>query len=554
MGNGNNRLILGTGSIIVGDVTEIGTGILTLSGDASGFTGNTLVSGGTLVIGSSAMGLSGNVTNNGVLDVQSSRLAVGGAVAGNGTIGLAVDTSAHGYLVNSAAGSDLSQMHVRIDDGSTVRLNQTLVLAQGYAGTVPVGLTADGYYHLFRVVQATGGGTDSQGVAYNTGSLLLTDVGATGGTATTSTNNAAMVVQTYNGSNAALGQLGFAVTSLTSQADIDKAGAQLRPETSSASQAAAFGSVGQALQTITLRNDTIRTSQSGETGMSAGDALEEAGVWAQSFGSTTSQGVFRGIDGYRSNTAGFALGGDTKVLDAARAGVALAYARTYVGDKGTRSGSGERVDSYIASLYSTYTGSPWYVDTSVTAGWHDYDSTRLVSVTNAPTEVAKGRFSAFQYGAKAEFGYPVPVGRLVVTPLASLTYNHLAQNNYTETNAPASALHVDGVDADSLRSSLGSKVDTTFVMDNGWAIQPTARAAWVHEFSDKAPAQTSQFVAAGGGAFTTPGQRQVADGLGLGASVNLVGGGGFSVSLKYDTEMKRKNISQTGSLEARLSF
>jgi outer membrane autotransporter protein len=537
-----------------GSVTQLGAGYLVMSGTQT-YAGPTTISAGGLGF-SANTSLAGALTNNSVLDLGTNKLTVAGAVTGTGLIDLTVGSQTHGYINNysqtgSQTGSSLNTMAVAINSG-TVTSNETLLLVNNYAGATPGNLLTAYDYHLFHVVQASAAGQDSQGIGYTAGALLLSDVVAN--SAVVPTNNASLAVTNYNGSNVSLQQLSFAVQSLTSPAAINKAGAQLRPEANGGTQAAASSAAGQALQAITVHNDNVRTAQAGGTGLSAGESGAGLGLWGQSFGTTADQGTRKGIDGYASNTMGFALGGDAEVFEQTRLGAAIAYAKTNVGDKASRDGSGEKVNSYIASVYGSYTGEPWYVDGTLNAGHHDYDSTRLVAIPGAATEIAKGSFSAFQYGAKAEAGYPIPVDSYKVTPLASLAYSHLGQQSYTETQAVGADLAVARLGSESLRSGIGAKVATTFDAGEGWAVEPTLRASWLHEFKNKSVEQTSQFVAAGGGAFTTPGVKQAADSAALGAGLNLAGPDGMSFSVKYDAELKDKYTSHTGVLEARIDF
>jgi outer membrane autotransporter protein len=544
LGTGYGVAVTGTGG-----VNQIGTGVLSINGTL-GYTGTTTITHGSVVVAGNSS-LAGALINNSVLDLGTNQLTVAKAITGNGLIDLSVGSETHGYISNnSQTGSTLNNMSLGL--AGTVTANETLVLVNNYAGSAPTGLTTIDGSHLFHVIQASAAGQDSQGIGYTAGALLLSDVPTT--SAVVPTNNASLAVTNYAGSNPQLQYLSLQVQSLTSQAAINKAGAQLRPEANGGTQAAVFSSTGQALQAITVHNDNIRTAEAGGTGVSAGEAGNGLGLWGQTFGTTADQGTRKGVDGYASNTMGFALGGDAEVLEQTRIGAAIAYAKTHVGDKGTRDGSGEKVDSYLGSLYGTYTGEPWYVDGTLTAGHHDYDSTRLVAIGNAPTEIAKGSFSAFQYGAKVEAGYPVPVDSYKVTPLASLAYTHLGQQGYTETQALGADLAVARLATESLRSGIGAKVATTFDAGDGWLLEPTLRASWQHEFKNQVVEQTSQFVAAGGGAFTTPGVKQAADSAVLGTSLNVAGPDGVSFSVKYDAELKDKYASHTGVLEARINF
>ncbi|GEM_PF-1962171 len=586
LGSGSNRLILTESSRITGYVINGGTnGTLELTGTGSGafdlnstgasaqyqgfgtlektdtgtwtlsggsFGGNVTVSGGSVVLASAAS-LSGALTDNALLNLQTNVLTVAGSVSGTGTLALTIGSSDHGYLVNSAASSDLSKITLSINSGSEVKPNQTLVLVKNYTGTVPVGETVVSGYRLYRVVEAGGSGLDSQDQSYSAGSLLLTSIplSATRGYTPVPTNNASLSVQNYTGSDAALGNLSLAVQSLTTASAINKAGAQLRPEANGGTQAAALTSVSQALQTITLRNDFIRAN--GGLPPVAEGKTHGLDLWGQTFYTNAAQGEVSGVDGFIANTAGLAIGADTQATDSTRVGASFAYASTNVNDRGTRAGSGQDVDSYIGSLYATYDGNPWYIDGAVVGGVHQYDSTRYVNIGNV-RETARGSFSAEQVGFKLLGGYPIDFQRFTLTPIASLAYNQLNQDSYKEHGAPGADLRVESQTLNSLRSGLGAKIATTVATPNGWLMQPDLHAFWFHEFGNTAYDLTSQFVAAGGGSFTTPGIKLGENGLGLGTALSVIATQGVSVTLKYDAEIQQNYTSHNVVFEARFKF
>lgn len=537
-----------------GTVEKSGGGVITLTG--TGFGGSVTVHEGTLRIGSPAQTYGGALTNNALLDLGTNVLTVGGNLSGTGAITLTIGSGAHGYLVNANAASNLTQTTFAINPGSAVAPNQTLILVKDYTGQAPVGTTIVSGYRLYRIVEAGQSGIDSQGGAYGAGSLLLSSVplSKTSGYTPVPTNNASLVIQNYGGANPALGNLSLAVQSLTKASEINKAGAQLRPDANGGTQRAALNTASQALEMITLRNDTIRAA-GGLPPVGDGPNSYPRGLdlWGQTFYTNATQGQREGVDGFRANTAGIAIGADTQVADAVRLGVSLAFASTVVDDSGTRAGSGEDVDSFLGSIYASYSGDPWYLDAALVGGVHQYETTRLVDIGGI-RELANGRFSGKQTGVKLEGGYPVDLGKLTLTPLASLAYNHLSFGDYTENGAPGANLRVRGDSLDSLRSGLGVKISTAVATSSGWVIQPGARAYWFHEFGDTSLDQTSQFVAAGGSAFTTPGIGLARNGLGLGASVNLVGPRGVNLGLKYDAELQKEYVSHAIVFEARLKF
>lgn len=591
--DGNHVIYLNSGSLLTGNIIagasgdgvvsvgQSGSGIATIVGNMGSASAPiwslNIGNGSTLVFGSDSTINAGALrfVNGGTLDFGKNRVnynwygSLGAAETQSGTnyFKTTIDTQAqkHGYLVISIAtgngGTTLFSSGAPIIVPTvvgSVTSGAKYVVVQDASGRAALNLPTvvnSGGYH-WTVSSVTGAGqTDTDGVSYGTGytDIVLTNGGTNAAGTASGTNGAAInALASYSGSNSQLQTLSQAINNLTSDADIQKAGAQLRPEINGGTTQASLGAVNQALGTIQVRTEAVRTSAAEQTGVSSGETLMGLGTWAQGFGSHATQDRREGVDGYGANTYGLAIGADTLVFDSLRAGASLAYARTNVADTGARDGSGQKISSYIATLYGTYTAPRWYVDGTLTYGWHDYDSTRLISIAGAATEVAKASFSGQQYGAKTEFGYPIALGNTTVTPIASLAYNRLNQDGYTETGA-AAALSVGSSSTDSIRSGLGSKVSASIGSVEDWSIRPNARAVWLHEFNGKAQDSTSTFVD-GGSSFTTSGIKIAQEHFDIGLGLDLVSLRNTTISAKYDADLSDRYVSHTGSVQIRTEF
>ncbi|MCR6633092.1 MAG: autotransporter domain-containing protein [Magnetospirillum sp.] len=343
-----------------------------------------------------------------------------------------------------------------------------------------------------------------------------------------------------------------AISSLSTQAEVDRAVKQLAP---SASVAAATTSGSAAattanINTVNARAAEVRTAQAGgATGVATGDSLRGLGLWIQGLGFSGSQDQRKGQDGFDASTGGLAVGGDVQVAAPLRIGAAFSYARTNVDAKDNSSGSGVDIDSYQGTLYANYTGSPWYVDAALVYGRHQYDSTRAIGFLGAE---AKGDYEGDQYTAQIAGGYPLAFGKTVVTPNASLAYSLLKQDAYEETGAPGANLSVEEQTNTSLRSGLGVKLAHTFQSGTNRII-PEGRATWFHEFRDDAPNQTARF-SAGGSSFTTTGAKPAQDSAVLGVGLTVATADQVSVSANYDAELKDGYVGHNGTLQVRLDF
>lgn len=564
----------GNGNVVIGNS---GAGVVTLNGDI-GEAGTpirslTVANGATLKFGQASKIYAGGISSvDGMaFDFGSNRVEYHyyGSVgytetdSGTGYFKTTIDANAgkHGYFViyaeNGNAGSDIVVPTIVPTVVGTVTAGSKYVVMQDIPGrtasnTMSV-VNSGGYRWTISEVAGTGQ-TDTDGVTMVNGSnnIVITATNQNAAGAASGSNGAGVrALATYSGSDAGLQALSQAVNNLTSDADIKKAGAQLRPETTGNTAQASMGAVTQALSTIQVRTDAVRVA-SGETGVSSGESLKGLGVWGQGFGSTASQGERNDVSGYDANTYGLAFGADFKVIEPLRVGLSFAYAQTGVDSTGDRSGSGQDINSYITSLYGTYSGKGWYVDGALTYGIHKYDAKRHVAIAGAAAQTLDADYSGQQYGAKAEVGVPLAVGPAVVTPLVSLAYNNLKQDSYSETGGSA-ALQVGSSTTDSIRSGLGAKASHKVASIGNWEITPNARAVWYHEFNKSSPDQTSTYVA-GGSSFTSAGTDVATEHFNLGLGVDVASLRNTTISAKYDADLADQYVSHSASLQLRTEF
>jgi len=372
-----------------------------------------------------------------------------------------------------------------------------------------------------------------------------------------SINSAATVAGVSSGSATTIDALmtgntamGGAVQGITSAADIEKAGQQLRPEANNASMQATLTTVNHITSLIGRHQDAMRAASNGQSGVSTGETAPGSGFWVQGFGFTGDQDSRSGINGYNVDSAGFVFGGDTLIGNGdLRLGAALGYAVTNVDEQEVRTGNRIDINSYQATLYGSWNAGAWYVDAALGYGMHKYDTKRNVTLNNA---TLTGSHDANQYLAKIGAGYPMQVGKVIFTPMASLTYVNLDQDGYNEKDSSntGAGLIVKSTNTDSFRSGLGAKV-TVPLSDGELKSSIEARAIWNHEFADNSQNIAARF--AGGTSFTTNGVSQARDSANLGLGLSM-GGNGQTLSVNYDAEVKSDYVGHTASLKFRYDF
>lgn len=376
------------------------------------------------------------------------------------------------------------------------------------------------------------------------------------------------------GGDPTLDKLGAAVESLPTDSDVAKAGAQLAPETNYATQQSAItlnNVIGQHIDTrlsavgatgayqgytsgpyglgMKPSQDPNRSNLGGSLKDGDGEfvAPRSAALWGQAFGASMDQNTIDHVDGYNSRIYGIITGYDNWISPDLRVGIAGGYANTNIDGKGDTSQNQTGIDSYLVEAYGAFKGNGWYATGRTGFTWHNYDTTRILTVPF--TDKAKGSHDGDQFNVAIEVGAPMAYAGAIITPVAGLTYSRLHQGAYTETSDGGMALAVNGQTNDSAVSSLGLKGLVPIASDT----VVEGRASWLHEFADDAQIVSASF-AAGGGTFTAAGPgvgRDTAD-LGVGMLAQI--GANSSFEINYDANVREDYLAHVGSARLDVHF
>lgn len=400
-----------------------------------------------------------------------------------------------------------------------------------------------------QVVDATSGHTDLV-VSIGSGASSSSSNDATTSNAVSSLGG----LQRYSGiSDAALLNLYNASLAIGSTGEANRAGAQLSPTQQSQASRAAAAPTFDTLNIISAHTNSLRMAQNGASGIATGDDAPKYGVWGQAFGGHASQGMSDAVSGYSANYGGLLVGVDRAVSERVNAGAAFAYSNTLINGSDDNAGSSTRVNAYGLMGYASVSGEPWYLNVSAGVVQQRYNSTRVVDFTGF-SGTAYGAFSGQQYVARTEFGYPLSVASMTVTPIASLTYSYLHQGAYTETGGNGAALAVDASHTNSLRSALGAKLEKTFSTTYGDVV-PFAQLQWIHEFVNTRQVTSAAYAAAASEtAFTTVGASPVSDLADLSLGATLLRANNLSLTARYELQAGSGFISHTGTIRLRQLF
>ena len=292
--------------------------------------------------------------------------------------------------------------------------------------------------------------------------------------------------------------------------------------------------------------------------MATGEHSYDVGVWGQVFDGHANQSERDNVSGYSANYNGLLLGADAEVTDHVRAGGLFSYAKTSMSNSGDNTGTSASVNSYGLSAYGSYTDDPWYVNVLAGVAKQQYSTARDVSYTGF-SGVANGSFHGLQYTTAVQAGYPLNVEQwlpgVTVTPLAGLSYSTLRQDGYSETGGNGAGLSVNAADANSLKSELAVKAETSFDTSYG-KLQPLVQVGWHHEYHDSRMQSTASFAddTTGTTSFATQSAKPVSDTGALALGVTLLESKNLKVAARYTIEAGSGYIGQTADVQLRYQF
>jgi outer membrane autotransporter protein len=358
-----------------------------------------------------------------------------------------------------------------------------------------------------------------------------------------------------------------AVGELSSLSDAQRATAmnRLTPDASNAQLQLGYQATSAGLSNIETRLDGIRNAGALARGKqnyenvrvaSAGslkgvlEAKElKHGAWGKFFGGEMSQDAQDGYAGYSANTWGLTFGLDTRLSQGTTVGIALAYSDSDLDNEDFLNGSQNDMEHEQITGYFDHDFGPWYLDGFLSYALLNYSSVRDTGVTG----IASGDYDGDIFAVKVDAGIPFALSATVaVTPFASLEYDHLSVDGYTETGAGPLNLTVNENSADRLRSGLGIRLSNDMEF-KGMHVRPSLHVQWLHNFENDGIATTAGFEG-GGAEFTTPGQDIEENTGNIGANLLFTVGKNSALSVRYDYEAGGEFESHSGQLVYQLWF
>jgi outer membrane autotransporter protein len=219
--------------------------------------------------------------------------------------------------------------------------------------------------------------------------------------------------------------------------------------------------------------------------------------------------------GYNSTSLGAQFGFDYRFAQNVTAGLAAGYVNTRLD---VANNGGEMQEHSIRmGPYASYSQSNWYIDGSLTAGYHFYTNDRNISALGL---VAESNFNGWDLTGYLGAGYHHDLGgHWLLTPNAALQYSYFSIDGFTESGAPSANLTVDARTSDSLKSRLGATISYVG-LDWGAKIFPSAYLGWEHEYLEDSDFSAA-FVGIGGPFLIDTGTRD-SDALYLGLQMAVM--------------------------------
>ncbi len=520
-----------------GDINHM-AGTTVLTGDSSGFTGRTNVTGG-------------DVRVNGTLGGQA-QVGSGGTISGIGTLAGPVTVSGGGVVSPGEGGTGTLTVagDATFNDGSTFAVDTA---PDGASERLAVnGRTVISDMGTILQVTGAGGGFPLS----SSFTVLTSDGGVDGQFASVHDNLPDVDLEAIYQPDAV--QLRYFQTP----------GATSPKQIHPSAQAAALDASRLFSQTMRRRGGLhagassetraftssagLSASEAGQTRPLASPALHNLSVWSAAMGETSKTSASGGTPGWDALSGGLAFGLEHR-FDDFDGVVGLAGATT--GTNVDSGASNADVNAWYAGVYGTGQMGGLALSGALSYGWQAYTFDRQVPVGGAASR-ARGKADGTALSASGEAFYnladPGASGGLRFGPLATLETVHAEREGFTETGAGILNLTVAKETAHQTTSGLGLAIGVDRSLD-GMRLSADLRLAWEHVFGDRAVTAASAIPVAGAtfaSASASTDRDRVA--LGLGGALHV--SDRIAAHIRYDGSFSDSSTDHSGAAGLTFTF
>lgn len=267
--------------------------------------------------------------------------------------------------------------------------------------------------------------------------------------------------------------------------------------------------------------------------------------WSVGYGLGGSAQGSGGVSGASYGVGGFVAGVDRWIDDSTLVGVFGGY----LGSSFSTGTPSARVQDNAGQggLYAQRRGDVFYVSGLIGGQSDQYTSHRNINFA-AINRTAVGNYDGWQGFGYSELGANLTGGNLTLQPYGAMQYIHLRQNSISETGAGSINLASGGMDTDSLRSFLGTRLRYDHHGENNLRrFIPELQASWLHEYIDASTALNARFGAVGGNGFITNGLNVGRDWALLGAGLTFVVTDNARLTANYYAQTNDRQTYHVGS-------
>lgn len=313
-----------------------------------------------------------------------------------------------------------------------------------------------------------------------------------------------------------------------------------------------------AMSGVTVVNNTITSHQntlvasSGKygltkhSGVNAGSAPLNMGVWLKAFGSDSEMDMRDSIAGYDANTHGVVIGVDQVIGNDMMVGIALSFAGTDVEGKSTAKSITD-TDQIQGTLYGSLFMEDFFINGSVAYAHSSSDTERT-----GFGGVVTGEYDTSTYSASIGAGMPVDMESYAITPQITLAYSHVNPEDYTESGFGALNVRPESMDLFGIKA--GVTINKKLIFDGG-TLSPKLRLIADWDVLQEKAQVNSSWVSTGTTVTPTSGPEPAALGGIIGAGVDYTTDDGIYVfSLDYDLSTRADFVSHAASAQFRLNF
>jgi outer membrane autotransporter protein len=241
------------------------------------------------------------------------------------------------------------------------------------------------------------------------------------------------------------------------------------------------------------------------------------------------------LTGFDAKAVGAQFGFDKRFGSYLIMGIGGGYSHSFINFKESRGESD--TDSFRVGPYATYFKDDFFLDTSVSLGFHNIENKRNIQFGTI-NRTAEADYYAYDLSAYIGGGYDFHVNKWTITPTTSFQYISYRNESFKETGAGAAGLDVDAATSQSLRSKLGVTLSTITEL-HGTKIVPELFAGWAHEFMNNEDLK-ARFVE-GTAKFTTDVDGDRDDSVYFGAGISALLKKNISAFVRYEGEYSSGN-------------